>query len=303
VTRRRVLFLCTHNSARSQMAEGFVRALAGDRVDAASAGTEARGVNPLAVRVMAEVSVDVSGHTSKTLDRYLGEPWDYVITVCDSANEACPVFPGATTRLHWSFDDPSAARGSEPERLAAFRRVRDEIKARIVAWLDETDGDGGTVRLATAADAAVIAAIYNEALEERVATFETEPRTPERIATQLADRGDRYPTVVVERDGRVIAWAGAGPYRSRPAYAGVAEHSVYVARVARGTGAGRLALDALCRLYATRGFWKLVSRIFPENGASLVLHARCGFRTVGVYRRHARLDGEWRDCVIVEKLL
>src|SRR5437763_253009 len=95
-----------------------------------------------------------------------------------------------------------------------------------------------------------------------VATFETEPRTTEQIAALLADKGERYPTVVVERAGRVIAWAGAGAYRSRPAYAGVAEHSVYVARVARGTGAGRAALSALCAAYAARGFWKLVSRIF-----------------------------------------
>jgi phosphinothricin acetyltransferase len=108
---------------------------------------------------------------------------------------------------------------------------------------------------------------------------------------------------VAERDGRVVAWAGAGPYRSRPAYAGVAEHSVYVARAARGTGAGRAALEALCRASAERGFWKLVSRIFSENTASVALHERCGFRVVGVYRRHGKLDGQWRDCVIVERLL
>ena len=101
----------------------------------------------------------------------------------------------------------------------------------------------------------------------------------------------------------MVAWASAGPYRSRPAYSGVAEHSVYVARAARGTGAGRAALDALCRAYAERGFWKIVSRIFPENTASLVLHERCGFRVVGVYRRHGKLEGQWRDCVIVERLL
>jgi len=285
------------------MAEGFLRALAGDRFEAASAGTEARGVNPLATRVMAESGVDLGGHTSKTLDRFLGEPWDDVITVCDSANEACPAFPGAARRLHWSFGDPSAARGTESERLGVFRRVRDEIEARITAWLAEMDGEASAVRLATAADAAVVAAIYNEGIADRLATFETDPRTPERIAAQLADKGERYPTIVVERAGRVVAWAGAGPYRSRPAYAGVAEHSVYVARSARGTGAGRVALEALCGVYADRGFWKLVSRIFPENAASLALHARCGFRTVGVYHRHARLDGQWRDCVIVEKLL
>jgi L-amino acid N-acyltransferase YncA len=160
-----------------------------------------------------------------------------------------------------------------------------------------------TTRLATAADAGAIAAIYNEGIADQIATFETEPRSPERIAHQLSDKGDRYPTVVAERDGQVIAWASAGAYRDRPAYAGVAEHSVYVARTARGTGAGRAALDALCRAYGERGFWKLVSRIFPENTASLTLHERCGFRVVGVYQRHGKLGDEFRDCVIVEKLL
>jgi phosphinothricin acetyltransferase len=162
---------------------------------------------------------------------------------------------------------------------------------------------GLTVRLATAADAGAVAAIYNEGIADRIATFETEPRTVEQIRAQLEDKGERYPTVVVERDGRVVAWAGAGAYRSRPAYAGVAEHSVYVAREARGAGAGRAALDGLCRTYADRGFWKLVSRIFPENTASLALHHRCGFREVGIYHRHGKLEGQWRDCVIVEKLL
>jgi len=158
-------------------------------------------------------------------------------------------------------------------------------------------------RLATPADAAAIAAIYNEGIADRIATFETEPRTAEQIEAQLRDRGDRFPTVVAERDGRIVAWATAGPYRSRAAYAGVAEHSVYVARAARGAGAGRAALEAFCAAYAQRGFWKVVSRIFPENTASLALHERCGFRVVGVYRRHGKLEGAWRDCVIVERML
>ena len=136
--RRRVLILCTHNSSRSQMAEGFLRALGGDRVEVASAGTEATRVHPLAVRAMDEVAIDIRGHTSKTLDLFLDETWDFVITVCDSANERCPVFPGRVTRLHWGFDDPSAATGTEHERLEVFRRVRDEIEARLRRWLDET---------------------------------------------------------------------------------------------------------------------------------------------------------------------
>jgi arsenate reductase len=138
--RSRVLFLCTHNSARSQMAEGLLRHLAGDRFEAMSAGTEATHVRPLAVRAMDEIGVDISGQESKTLERYLGEPFDYVITVCDDANEACPVFPGAKNRLHWSFEDPSRAEGSEEERLAVFRLVRDRIADRVSA---ELVGGGG----------------------------------------------------------------------------------------------------------------------------------------------------------------
>lgn len=129
--RSRVLFLCTHNSARSQMAEGLLRHLAGDRFEAFSAGTEATRVRPLAIMAMEEIGIDISGQESKTLDRYLDQPFDYVITVCDDANEACPFFPGAQSRLHWSFEDPSKAEGSEEERLEVFRSVRDRIGERI----------------------------------------------------------------------------------------------------------------------------------------------------------------------------
>jgi arsenate reductase len=129
--RARVLFLCTHNSARSQMAEGLLRDLAGNRFEVMSAGTEAAHVRPLAIRAMDEIGVDISGQESKTLDRYLGESFDYVVTVCDAANEACPFFSGAQRRLHWSFEDPAAAEGSEEQHLAVFRNVRDQIKGRI----------------------------------------------------------------------------------------------------------------------------------------------------------------------------
>lgn len=131
--RRRVLFLCTHNSARSQMAEGLLRRLGGDRFEVASAGTEATRVRPLAIRAMAELGIDISGHESKTLDRYLEQPFDLVVTVCDEANETCPVFPGATRRLHWSVPDPSKATGSDDQRLAAYRSARDEIRRRLEA--------------------------------------------------------------------------------------------------------------------------------------------------------------------------
>lgn len=130
-SKQRVLFLCTHNSARSQMAEALLREIAGDHFDAFSAGTEATGVRPNAIAVMNEIGIDISGQESKTLQRYLNEPWDYVITVCDDANEACPVFPGMINRSHWSFQDPSKATGTEQEQLEVYRRVRNEIAARI----------------------------------------------------------------------------------------------------------------------------------------------------------------------------
>ncbi len=113
------------------MAEGLLRSLAGDRFDVFSAGTEATHVQPLAIKVMNEIGIDISGHQSKTLKRYLNEPFDMVITVCDSAAEACPIFPGAVQRLHWSFQDPSQATCDEAQRLVVYRRVRDEIRTRI----------------------------------------------------------------------------------------------------------------------------------------------------------------------------
>jgi arsenate reductase (thioredoxin) len=134
VDKQRVLFLCTHNSARSQMAEGFLRSLAGDRFEVASAGTHATRVHPLAIRAMKDVGIDISGQASKVVDEFVEQPWDYVITVCDAANETCPVFPKTSNRLHWSFDDPSRATGSDAQRLEVFRRVRDQLKRRITDW-------------------------------------------------------------------------------------------------------------------------------------------------------------------------
>jgi phosphinothricin acetyltransferase len=159
------------------------------------------------------------------------------------------------------------------------------------------------VRLADARDAPAIAEIYNQGIEDRQATFETEPRTAEAVGELLATRADRYPAVVVEDGNRVVGFAWTSEYRPRSAYAGVAEFTIYVARTARGQGVGRLALRALLTEAERRGFWKLVSRIFPENLASRRLCAALGFREVGIYRRHGQLDGRWMDCVIVEGLL
>jgi arsenate reductase len=129
--KKRVLILCTGNSARSQMAEGLLRHDGGDEFEVVSAGVEPSRVRPQAIEAMRELGIDISGHRSKSVDEFAGQEFDYVITVCDNANERCPVFPGKTQRVHWSFDDPAAAEGSEAERLAVFRRVRDEIRGRL----------------------------------------------------------------------------------------------------------------------------------------------------------------------------
>ncbi|MGH2444833.1 MAG: arsenate reductase ArsC [Candidatus Limnocylindria bacterium] len=133
--RQRVIFVCTHNSARSQMAEGMLRAWAGDRYSTFSAGTEATTVRPEAIAVMREIGIDISGQASKTLAPYMDEAFDWLITVCDQAAEACPTLPGVTHRAHWSVDDPSGVEGDEVTRLAAFRAARDDLAGRIRAFI------------------------------------------------------------------------------------------------------------------------------------------------------------------------
>ena len=138
MSKPQVLFLCTGNSARSQMAEGFLRRYGGERFEAHSAGLEPKGVNPLTVKVMSEVGVDISSHTSKGLDAYFGMPLPYLITVCDDADQNCPAgWNGVKTRMHWSFEDPARFEGTEEQRLAKFREVRDLIEQKIQAWVAE----------------------------------------------------------------------------------------------------------------------------------------------------------------------
>jgi len=134
--RKRVLILCTGNSARSQMAEGLLRHLAGDRFEVASAGVSPTQVRPEAITAMREIGIDISRHHSKSVDGFTGQNFDYVITVCDNANEQCPVFPANTKRIHWSFEDPAAVDADEQTRLTVFRRVRDEILHRLRLFID-----------------------------------------------------------------------------------------------------------------------------------------------------------------------
>jgi phosphinothricin acetyltransferase len=155
-------------------------------------------------------------------------------------------------------------------------------------------------RLAKATDAEAIADIYNQGIADRVATFETRLRTADDIRSWFAST---HPIVVVVDDGRVIAFASTSTYRPRECYSGIAEFSVYVARDQRRRGAGRIALQALLQEAQRHGFWKLLSRIFVENAASRTLMRDLGFREVGVYHKHGKLDGQWRDVVVVEYLI
>jgi L-amino acid N-acyltransferase YncA len=157
-----------------------------------------------------------------------------------------------------------------------------------------------TIRPAVADDAAAVARIYNEGIEDRLATFETRLRSADEIAGWI---GEGRPFLVAEDGGEVVGFARVSPYSDRCVYEGVGEHGVYVARVARGGGLGRALLEALCDEAAGRGFYKLTSRVFTDNAPSRAVHVAAGFEEVGVQRRHGRLDGRWKDCVLVERLL
>ncbi len=159
-----------------------------------------------------------------------------------------------------------------------------------------------TIRPALEADASAIAAIYNQGIADRSATFETDPRTATDVAEWIRQR-DRYPTLVADAGGQVVGWARLSGYRPRACYAGIAEFSIYLDRGARGRGVGRQLLERLVAEARASGYWKLVARIFPFNTASRALCRACGFREVGVYEKHAQLDGRWLDVIIVERLL
>jgi L-amino acid N-acyltransferase YncA len=163
--------------------------------------------------------------------------------------------------------------------------------------------DSGTAmraRMASVSDAPAIARIYNEGIEDRIATFETRLRSPQDVESWF---DGKHPVVVVEDAGEVIAFAATSGYRPRACYAGIAELSVYVARIRRRQGAGRLALEEILRAAERAGFWKLLSRVFPENAGSRALVRSLGFREVGTYEKHGRMDGMWRDVIIVERLI
>lgn len=160
-----------------------------------------------------------------------------------------------------------------------------------------------TIRVARAADAEQVADIYNQGIADRSATFETDPRAPADLVRRIEEDPQRFPVLVAEEAGSILGWASIGPYRDRRCYAGVGEFSVYIHRSARGRGVGRVLLAQLIVEARSRGCWKLLSRVFPSNTASLALCRALGFREVGTYEKHSRLDGRWLDVVIVERLI
>jgi L-amino acid N-acyltransferase YncA len=157
-----------------------------------------------------------------------------------------------------------------------------------------------SIRPASTSDASAVAAIYNEGIEDRLATFETDPRSADDVRGWLSEG---LPFLVAVRGDEVVGWARVAPYSDRCVYQGVGEHGVYVARAARGGGVGRRLLEALCDEAERAGLYKLTSRVFTDNAASRAVHLAAGFHEVGVQRRHGRLDGHWKDCVLVERLL
>jgi len=159
------------------------------------------------------------------------------------------------------------------------------------------------VRLARAVDSEPVAGIYNQGIADRGATFETEPRTAADMARRIEEDSERFPVLVAEEEGVILGWASIGLYRERRCYAGVGEFSVYIHRDARGRAVGRELLAELIVEARRRGYWKLLSRVFPSNAASLALCRALGFREVGTYEKHGRLDGKWLDVVIVERLI
>jgi L-amino acid N-acyltransferase YncA len=159
------------------------------------------------------------------------------------------------------------------------------------------------VRVARTADSESVAEIYNQGIADRSATFETDPRAPADLARRIEEDPRRFPVLVAEEAGAIIGWASIGPYRDRRCYDGVGEFSVYIHRHARGRGVGRRLLAQLLAEARSRGYWKILSRVFPSNTASLALCRALGFREVGTYEKHGRLDGRWLDVVIVERLI
>jgi L-amino acid N-acyltransferase YncA/protein-tyrosine-phosphatase len=285
-----VLFVCVHNAGRSQMAAGWLRRLAGDRVEVRSAGSEpAEAINPVAVQVMKEVGIEIATEQPKVLTVDTVRVSDVVISM--GCGDACPVLTGKRY-LDWDLADPAG------QQLDMVRRLREEIRGRVQALLDELLAPPVTIVPMAAEHAEAVLAIYQAGMDENDATFETTaPGWADFRATHLAE----HSYVALDAAGTVLGWVSAVPVSERCVYAGVVEHSVYVHPAARGQGVGRALLATLAASTEAAGIWTIQAGIFPENQASVTLHAAAGFRTVGRRERLGKQHGRWRDVVLIER--
>ncbi|WP_459117326.1 GNAT family N-acetyltransferase [Sphaerisporangium rhizosphaerae] len=293
-----VLFVCVHNAGRSQMAAAFLTHLTQGRVQVRSAGsTPAETVNPAVVEAMKEVGIDISAEIPKVLTTEAVQASDVVITM--GCGDACPFFPGKRY-LDWRLDDP-AGRG-----VAAVRPIRDEIETRIRTLIAEILPSAGPktgwaaprIVAMTPEHAAEVLAIYQFGIDEGQATFETTAPTWQQFDT-VKLTSHRH--VALDEAGRVLGWVAASPVSDRCVYSGVVEHSVYVHPDARNLGVGLALLHALVASTEQAGIWTIQSGIFPENLPSLALHARAGFRVIGIRERIGRHHGVWRDVTMIER--
>jgi L-amino acid N-acyltransferase YncA/protein-tyrosine-phosphatase len=288
-----VLFVCVHNAGRSQLAAGWLRRLAGDRVEVRSAGSEpAESLNPAVVQVMRETGLELGGERPKLLTTDAVQASDVVISM--GCGDSCPVFAGKRY-LDWELPDPAG------QGLDMVRRLSEDIRSRVQALLEELLGGAAppfAIVPMTDEHAEAVLAIYQVGMDENEATFETTaPGWDDFRAAHLAE----HSYVALDATGTVLGWVSAVAVSDRCVYAGVVEHSVYVHPDARGRGVGRALLTTLIDSTEAAGIWTVQSGIFPENQASAALHAAAGFRTVGRRERLAKQHGRWRDVVLIER--
>jgi phosphinothricin acetyltransferase len=279
------------------MAEAYLNVYGEGLFEAESAGLEAGRLNPYVVRVMKDDGIDLSGNKTKRVDDFLaeGRKYDDVITVCDEAGaEKCPIFPGLTKRIGWPFPDPSALQGSEEELLEGTRKLRDAIKQRVLSYIKEAML---SIEPMSPEQWPEVSAIYEQGIKTGNATFETSAPSWEAW-----DRGHMKDCrLVAIEEVAVLGWAALTPVSDRCVYAGVAEVSVYVSEQARGRGIGRKLLQELIEQSEKKGIWTLQAGIFPENAMSIKIHEDCGFRIMGRRERIGKMNGIWRDTLIMER--
>ncbi|MDQ3200473.1 MAG: GNAT family N-acetyltransferase [Verrucomicrobiota bacterium] len=270
-------------------------------------------LNPLAVETMAEVGIDISHKgTHRVFDLWKNGPiFEYVITVCDETSaEKCPIFPGPARRLRWGFPDPSALTGTHEEKLAAVRKIRDEIRAQIETWCDEvcahSHGDVKEMRRprpATFADSEAINAIYNHYVRTSAATFQVDEETTEERVEELRTRPLNQPLTVLEDGGEIVGWGALSPFRSRCAYRDTIELTVYVHHDSHRRGYGRAIVEDLVARARSLGYHTLLAASCEESVGSMALLKSLRFQEAGRLREVGSKFGRRLDVVYLQHML